>query len=86
MKEQLSLTRLVLLHLLPGALAMILMLAAGPVLEGYGILPTVPILFIFIAPVLCVIQLGFLYHKGRRLNGKYSLKGLCSIETNPPKV
>lgn len=82
-KRQLSLAWMVVLHLLPGALAMLLMLIAAPLLKGIGIFPSVPILFIFVAPVLILMQLGFLYYKGRQLNGKFSLRGIVLYREEP---
>jgi len=82
-ERQLSLAWMVILHLFPGALAMLLMLIAGLLLERVGIFPSVPILFVFVAPVLILMQLGFLYYKGKRLNGEFSLRGIVLYRDEP---
>lgn len=69
-------TWMVVLHLLPGALTMLFMLLTTFLIEGMGIPPSVPILFVFVAPVLILMQLGFLFYKGWQLNGKLSLHGI----------
>ncbi len=74
---------MIVLHLLPGALAMVLMLIAGSWFNRIGLTPSIPIIFSFIAPVLIMMQLGFLYYKGRQLNGKYSLRGIVLYRDNP---
>jgi membrane protease YdiL (CAAX protease family) len=81
--EQMSITQMTVLHLLPGALAMLLMLIAGFWLQRVGLLPSVPIIFSFVAPVLIIMQLGFLYYKGRQLNGKFSLQGIVLYRDHP---
>jgi hypothetical protein len=82
-EKQYFLARMVSLHLLPGALAMLLMLGAGPLFKRIGIFPSVPILFIFVAPELMLMQLGFLYYKGKQLNGKFSLQGIVLYREEP---
>jgi membrane protease YdiL (CAAX protease family) len=74
---------IIVLHLLPGALAMLLMLLAGALFERVGIFPSVPVLFVFVAPILVLGQLGFLYYKGRQLNGKLSLQGIVLYREEP---
>ncbi|HLA07754.1 MAG TPA: CPBP family intramembrane glutamic endopeptidase [Anaerolineales bacterium] len=67
---------IVVLHLLPGALTMLFMLLATFLLKELRIPPSVPVLFVFVAPVLILMQLGFLLYKGWQLNGKLSLRGI----------
>jgi membrane protease YdiL (CAAX protease family) len=67
---------MVVLHLIPGALTMLFMLLATSLLEEAGMPPSVPVLFVFVAPVLILIQLGFLFYKGWQMNGKLSLRGI----------
>jgi len=74
---------MIVLHLLPGALAMLFMLIAGSWLKRVGLPPSVPIKFSFIAPLLMIMQLGFLYYKSRQLNGKFSLQGVVLYRDNP---
>ena len=81
--EKISVARMVILHLLPGALAMLLMLLAGALFERAGIFPSVPVIFVFVAPVLALGQLAFLYYKGKQLNGKLSLQGVVLYREEP---
>jgi membrane protease YdiL (CAAX protease family) len=81
--NQLSFAWMVVLHLLPSALAMLMMLFAGPLLKSIGVLPSVPIIFVFVAPVLVLMQLGFLYYKGKQLNSKFSLQGIVLYRDEP---
>jgi uncharacterized protein len=80
---QLSVAWMIVLHLLPGALAMLLMITAGPLLERVGIFPSVPVIFVFVAPVLFVMQLSFLFYKARQLNGNLSLAGIVLYRDQP---
>ena len=70
---------MVVLHLLPGALTMLFMLLTTLLLEGMGLHPSLPLLFIFVAPVLILMQLGFLFYKGWQLTGKLSLQGIVLL-------
>lgn len=81
--EQISIGRMIILHLLPGALAMSLMLISGSLLKRIGIFPSLPVLFTFVAPMLILMQLGFLYYKGKQMNGRFSLKGVVLYRDNP---
>lgn len=71
---EISSTQMIVLHLLPGTLAMLFMLIAGSLFARIGLFPSMPVLFTFVAPVLILMQLGFLYYKGKQLNGKFSLQ------------
>lgn len=83
-EPQFSSARLIVLHLLPGAVAMMCMLIAGLLLGSIGLSPNLPILFTFVGgPAIIVAQLGFLYHKGMQLNGKYSLEGIVLYRDKP---
>lgn len=75
-ENRLSASGMVILHLLPGALAMLLMLLVSPLLQKGGIYPGMPVLMAFCAPVLFVMELGYLYIQGRRRNGSFSLEGI----------
>src|SRR5512133_74447 len=74
--KQMSVITMILLHLLPGGLTMLLMLLVSPLLMRFGIYSGVPVLFVFVAPVPILMQLGYLYYLGKRLNGKYALQGI----------
>ena len=82
-EEQLDFGRMIILHLLPGALTMILMLIVSSLLKGIGLPPSVPVLFVFVAPILILMQIGFLYYKGWKLNGKFSLQGVVLYRDKP---
>ena len=81
--KQLSFISIILLHLLPGALTMLLMLLVSSLLQQFGVFPVIPVLFVVVAPVLIVMQLGFLFYQGKRLNGKYSLQGIVLYRDHP---
>lgn len=74
---------MIVLHLLPGALTMLFMLLATSLLKEMGIPPSVPILFVFVAPMLILMQLGYLYYKGWQLNGKLSLREIVLYRDDP---
>lgn len=80
---QLSVIAMIFLHLLPGGLTMLLMLLISPLLMQFGIYPGVPVLFVLVAPVLILMQLGYLYYLGKRLNGKYALQGIVLYRDKP---
>lgn len=82
-EKQAGFSWMVFLHLLPGALAMILMLIVSSLLKGIGIPPSVPVLFVFVAPILILMQIGFLYYKGWKLNSKFSLQGVVLYRDKP---
>ena len=50
---QLSIISIVIQHLLPGAIAMALMLMVGPLFENIGLPPSVPVLFVRLKPRAC---------------------------------
>jgi membrane protease YdiL (CAAX protease family) len=81
--KQFAFAWMIILHLLPGALAMLLMLLTGSLLKWFGIFPSVPVLFACVAPALFLMQLGFLYDQGRRLNGRFSLQGIVLYRDHP---
>jgi len=80
---QLSVISIILLHLLPGGLTMLLMLLVSSLLQQFGIFPGIPVLFVVVAPVLILMQLGFLFYQGKRLNDKYSLQGIVLYRDHP---
>lgn len=82
-EEQLFWAKMAGLHLFPGAVTILLMLIASSVLDKMGIFPSVPVLFILIAPVLILIEIGYLYAKGKELNGKFSLQGIVLYREEP---
>jgi uncharacterized protein len=82
-EKELSGFWMIILHLLPGALAMLLMLLVSPLLQNRGIYPAMPVLMAFCAPVLFVMELGFLYVQGWRRNGSLSLQGIVLYRDSP---
>jgi uncharacterized protein len=82
-EKELSVFWMIILHLLPGALAMLLMLLVSPLLQKGGIYPAMPVLMAFYAPVLFVMELGFLYVQGVRRNGSLSLQGIVQYRDSP---
>lgn len=82
-EEQLGFGWMIVLHLLPGALAMTLMLIVSSLLKDIGLPPSVPVLFVFVAPILILMQIGFLYYKGWKSNGKFSLHGVVLYREKP---
>ena len=82
-EEHISPTRLVILHLLPGALTMLLMLVTGYIMEEAGLFPSVPVMFTVIAPLLALGLIGFLFYKGKALNGRISLQGVVLYSPRP---
>jgi membrane protease YdiL (CAAX protease family) len=81
--EQISLGPMIALHLLPGAL-MILFLYLGALLaRRAGLFVSLPVMFAFAGPLGILVQLGFLYYQGVRLNGKLSLQGVVRYRGRP---
>jgi membrane protease YdiL (CAAX protease family) len=72
------------LHLLPGVLMVATMLLTAPLLERTGL----PVeLLVFVLPgLLCLagFQLGYLFWQGKRLNGKFSLRGVVAYRQRMP--
>lgn len=89
--EQHSLSKSLLLHLLPGIPIFIgLFLFSAPVFaEILGIdvdLKVILGLILAIFLTLAPLQLGILFYEGKKLNGRYTLKGvLGNLEKNPLK-
>lgn len=75
MNQQHSLGKSLVLHLLPGALITIFLILLAPVLLQAGY-PSMFTLDLGILLVLVPFELGYLLHEGRRLNGKWSLRGV----------
>jgi membrane protease YdiL (CAAX protease family) len=72
---QQSLKKSTALHLLPGALSVIVFIATGPAINQVGY----PSSFAFLLAVLFVLvpfELGFLFYQGKKRNATLSLKGV----------
>jgi uncharacterized protein len=63
--EQHSLTRTLVLHLLPGALMVAFYIVAGPVVRGLGF-PSLMAIYLAILFVLIPFELGYLFYRARR--------------------
>lgn len=81
--EQHGLGKSLLLHLLPGALITIFLIVFGPVLMRMG-WPPIFSLFLAILLVLIPFELGYLLLQGRRLNGRWSLRGVVLFREPVP--
>lgn len=66
--KQHSLSRTLVLHLLPGALITVFFVVAAPVIRSLGF-PSIMALFVAIAFVLVPFQLGYLLYRGRHDGG-----------------
>jgi membrane protease YdiL (CAAX protease family) len=73
--EQHSITKSVILHLLPGLLVIIIFILLTPVLREQG-LPSVFTLLIAVTFILIPFELGYLFYLGKKKNGEMSLKGI----------
>jgi len=73
--KQHSIIKSIVLHLLPGILIVIFYTIFAPIFERNGIPPMLALLCA-IAVILIPFQLGLLLYKGRKKNGKLSLKGI----------
>jgi membrane protease YdiL (CAAX protease family) len=73
--SQMSLSRSVLLHLLPGALISLFYFLVGPsiITAGY---PPVAALILGILLILIPVELGYLVYLGRKRNGRTSFEGI----------
>ena len=75
--------QLLALHLLPGALITIFFFVTGPAIIHAGF-PPILSLFLAILLILIPFELGFLVYQGKRLNGRYSLKGVVLFREHVP--
>lgn len=82
--EQHSLGQSLILHLLPGALITVFIALIAPVLVRAGY-PSVFTLYLAIVVVLIPFELGYLLYEGRRLNGKWSLRGVVRFREPVPR-
>lgn len=75
MNQQHSLGKSLVLHLLPGALITVFFVLLAPVLLQAGYPPMFTLLLAILV-ILIPLELGYLLYEGRRLNGKWSLRGV----------
>jgi len=81
--EQLSTPKIILLSLLPGAMAVIFHLLAAPVVEQLGMPPLFTIL-LGNALFLALFEFGYMLFQGRRMIGRLSLKGVVLYRESLP--
>lgn len=81
--EQHSLGKSVVLHLLPGALITAFFVLLAPAVFRAGYPPEFTLLLAILA-VLIPFELGYLFCEGRRLNGKWSLRGVVLFQEPVP--
>jgi membrane protease YdiL (CAAX protease family) len=73
--EQQSLSRSIVLHLLPGLLILLFYILTAPLAQKMG-LPSLLAILVAIGVVLIPFELGYLLFQGRKRNGTLSLKGI----------
>lgn len=81
--EPLGVLQMLGLHLIPGALITLFFFLATPAVIQAGY-PPIMSLFLAILIVLIPFELGVLYYQGRKLNGRYSLKGVVLLRDQVP--
>ena len=81
--KQLSITKSVILHLLPGLLVFIFFILLTPVLREEGF-PSVFTLLIAAIFILIPFELGYLFYLGKKKNGELSLKGIVLFREKIP--
>jgi len=81
--EQHSITKSVILHLLPGLLVLIFFILLTPVLREQGF-PSVFTLLIAVIFILIPFELGYLFYLGKKKNGDLSLKGIVLFREKLP--
>ena len=83
MAEQHSLTKSVVLHLLPGLLILLFFVVSGPILTGKGF-PTLFSLFLAVGAVLIPFELGYILYQAKKKNKKWSLRGIVLYRRKIP--
>jgi membrane protease YdiL (CAAX protease family) len=78
-----SVQRSLILHLLPGVLLLLFFLLAVPIVKNRGL----PLQFASIFGILFVllpVELGILFHEGKKRNGRFSLRGIVVYRERIP--
>ncbi len=70
-----TIPRSVVLSLTPGVLALLFLMLVAPTANQMGLSST-PVLFIAIGFVIVPFELGYLLRQGKKLNGRFSLRGI----------
>ena len=78
-----SLFRTTTLSLIPGILILLFLVLFAPPANRLGLSSTF-VLFVAIALVLVPVELGYLLFQGKKLNGRFSLKGIMQFQDKIP--
>jgi membrane protease YdiL (CAAX protease family) len=81
--QQHTLIQSIALHLIPGLIILVAFIALAPFLDHWG-LSSAMALFIVIGTVLVPLELGILFFQGKKLTGKFTLKGVVSYREPLP--
>lgn len=82
--KQLSIPKMILFHLLPGAVGTIVYIAIAPFLMGSGY-PSIFSILVAAAGVIMPIELGYLFYQAKQTNGTFSLKNVLLFRDALPK-
>ena len=82
-QERHSIVKTTILSLAPGLLILIFFVVAAPMATRLGF-PSGIAIFVAIPLVLVPSELGYLFVQGKKLNGRYSLKGVVSFRDKIP--
>ena len=80
-----STLKTIILSLLPGLLVLAFFLVFAPIAYRYSI-PVLSVIIVAIPLVLIPFELGYLYVQGKKLNGRYSLKGIVLFREKIPQL
>ena len=81
--EQYSLGQSIVLHLLPGAIATTVYIVTVPFFTGLGY-PSILALYLPMILSVIIVELGYLFYRGYRKNGTYSLQGIVHYHEPVP--
>ena len=82
--HQHSLVQSIMYHLLPGICVLVSFIVLAPILDRLA-LPSAMTLFIIIGCVLVPVELGILLYQGKKLSGRFTLKGVVLYRKPLPK-
>ncbi|HEX2944424.1 MAG TPA: CPBP family intramembrane glutamic endopeptidase [Clostridia bacterium] len=81
--EQHSISRSIVMHLLPGVIVTLLYIAFIPVVQVWGF-PTVLALFLAVIFGVLPFQFGYVFYQAKKKNGSFSLKGVFAYDRRSP--
>jgi membrane protease YdiL (CAAX protease family) len=82
--EQYSLGQAIALHLLPGAIATVVYIVTVPFLTKLGY-PSITALYLPMIVAVMIVELGYLFYRGHRETGVYSLRGEVNYQQPVPR-